>query len=281
MPDPHHLEPATDLIPCPVCGTYNQDAPNLPHSQGPWNLKQCKTCGMVYLENAPSYEALADDFEWDKTFHAESDRRAAENPVARKLTRKLKASVQKATKRDKLMALMAEYVAPGPVLDVGCAGGHTFRTLPPQYIPFGIEISPVLAAQANALFAPRGGTVVQADALTGLHKLPEHHFTGVVMTSFLEHDKNAKDTLLALHRVLRPDAAIIIKVPNYASWNRLVRGPKWCGYRFPDHVSYFTPTTLQRLLTATNFTTARFQLADHLPTSDTMWLVARPGVTHL
>jgi hypothetical protein len=94
------------------------------------------------------------------------------------------------------------------------------------------------------------------------------------MTSFLEHDINARDTLLAVKRVMRPDAKLVVKVPNYASWNRSIRAGRWCGFRFPDHVNYFTPTLLKRLLVETGFRVVRFGWLDRMPTSDTMWLIA-------
>jgi len=46
-------------------------------------------------------------------------------------------------------------------------------------------------------------------------------------------------------------------------------------YRLPDHVHYFTPATLTRLLRDTGMEVLRFNFFDHLPTSDNMWLMAR------
>jgi hypothetical protein len=68
---------------------------------------------------------------------------------------------------------------------------------------------------------------------------------------------------------------LIVKVPNYASWNRKIRANRWCGFRFPDHVNYFTPHTLKSMLQETGFQIVKFSIFDHLPTSDNMWLVAR------
>jgi hypothetical protein len=31
-----------------------------------------------------------------------------------------------------------------------------------------------------------------------------------------------------------------LKLPNFGSSNRKVMGGKWCGFRYPDHVNYFT-----------------------------------------
>lgn len=261
-------------VACPLCGADNASTPVLPASRDQWQLKQCARCGMVYLENPPEPEALEEEIAWEKTFAEESATRRQRNPLLHKLGRAPKALVQGVTKRDKLVALVTEFFEPGPVLDVGCAGGHTLLKLPAQYIPFGIEISHELSQRASALFAPRGGRVVQADALTGLQVLPRGEFSGVIMTSFLEHDIHARTTLEETRRVMRSGARLIAKVPNYDSWNRALRGTRWCGFRFPDHVNYFTPETLLKLLHETGFKPVRFGLGDRMPTSDTMWVVA-------
>jgi SAM-dependent methyltransferase len=230
---------------------------------------------MVYLENPPAYEALEEELAWEKTFTAEQTERRNRNPVLYAAGRAPKAALQRLTKRNKLLKVITEYFQAGRILDVGCAGGHTLSALPEPYIPFGIEISAELSAIASRAFGARGGAVIRADALTGLGKFPELYFTGVVMTSFLEHDSRARETLVAASRVMDFGAHLIVKVPNYASWNRKIRANRWCGFRFPDHVNYFTPHTLKSMLQETGFQIVKFSIFDHLPTSDNMWLVAR------
>ena len=53
--------------------------------------------------------------------------------------------------------------------------------------------------------------------------------------------------LTGVHRVLWDDGIIFVRVPNYVSLNRRVRGGQWCGFRCPYHVNYFTPYTLSRM----------------------------------
>ena len=145
--------------------------------------------------------------------------------------------------------------------------------------PFGIEISSELSRIANERFAARGGRVIKADAITGLQSLPAAEFTGIIMTSFLEHEGHPGEALVQAKRVLKPKGKIIVKVPNYASWNRHVRGKQWCGFRFPDHLNYFTPQHLERLVRDTGYRIARFDFQDRLPTSDTMWMIASADET--
>lgn len=94
------------------------------------------------------------------------------------------------------------------------------------------------------------------------------------MRSFLEHDIRPRDILNEAHRVLKKDGLLLIKVPNYGSLNRRLVGKKWCGFRFPEHVNYFTPRTLRRFLLDTGFVVRQFSIVDRLPTSDNMWVLA-------
>ena len=259
---------------CPICGRDNHSHSVLSESQPPWELKRCAKCGLVYLENPPAYESLEQEFAWERTWAEEDTRRRRRDPVTYHASRALLAIPKKVFKRDKLMTWVRRYVRPGPVLDIGCSGGHTLERLPPDYTPFGIEVSKELAAVADSRFALRGGHVVQGTATASLPRFQDEFFTGVIMTSYLEHEVNPRAVLEAARRTMRSGARLVVKVPNYASLNRSVRGARWCGFRFPDHVNYFTPVLLRRLLCDSGFRVIRFGFFDRMPTSDNMWLLA-------
>lgn len=177
--------------------------------------------------------------------------------------------------RPKAVRLVQRYVPPGRLLDIGCGKGRLGMTVGPDYVPFGIEISHDLAASADLHFRSRGGQVVRSDSLAGLTRFDRDFFDGVVMKSYLEHERAPRAVLVAACLAMKPGAALIVKVPNFASLNRRLRQRRWCGFRYPDHVNYFTPTSIARLLTATGFEIVRCRLYDRLPTSDNLWLVAR------
>lgn len=144
-----------------------------------------------------------------------------------------------------------------------------------RYEPWGVEISSGRAQQADIFFARYGGHCINSDAISGLNSLPANHFDGVLLKSYLEHEIEPRAALEAAHHCLKPNGHVIIKVPNFASWNRRVRGPKWCGYRFPDHVNYFTPESLVGLIESSGLEVARFRWIDKFPTNDNMWVVAK------
>jgi SAM-dependent methyltransferase len=239
----------------------------------PWELKICAGCGFAYLENPPSYSGLEEDFAWEKTSAAEETRRHAARPLAKRISNAFRNFRQKILKRDKLLTLLRQHLPRGKVLDVGCGGGGVIARLPDSYEPHGVEISRALARQADALARQRGGSVVQANAVAGLDSFVPDSLDGALLSGFLEHEIQPALLLRGLLRVLRPGAPVIVKVPNYASVNRHVRGAKWCGFRHPDHVNYFTPRSLTQLAVNCGFRVARCTLGDRWPLSDNLWMV--------
>lgn len=81
----------------------------------------------------------------------------------------------------------------------------------------------------------------------------EHYFDGVLLNSFLEHEVNPFILLKEAHRTLKDTGVVYIRVPNYGSLNRKVMGHKWCGFRFPDHVNYFTTKSLAEMAKKAGF----------------------------
>ena len=139
-----------------------------------------------------------------------------------------------------------------------------------EFTPYGVEISGELAHAANQRFAHRGGHAVNAPSIEGLKSFADGFFTAATLRSYLEHEMNPTGVLKALHRTLAPGGIAIIKVPNYACWNRAVMGARWCGFRFPDHLNYFTPRTLAAMASSCGYS-ARFGWTYRLPTSDNMY----------
>jgi len=86
---------------------------------------------------------------------------------------------------------------------------------------------------------------------------------------------NASHASVATGRVLCSNGVVIIKVSNFDCWNRHLQGAGWPGFRFPDHVNYFTAATIRRIVARADLRVARFNQLDHLPSSDNLWIVAR------
>ena len=271
--NPHNHTVALLVRDCPSCGQDNRQLAPTEFGDQDWPIKACGACQFVYLETAPVYERLSEEFAWEKTSVAETGRRFSEEPIRQSLSKALKAFRRRFLKRDKLGWLIRHYLEAGNVLDIGCASGGIMKTLDLIYVPYGVEISKTLATRANEVATARGGYVIHDNAVSGLAQFPEGHFTGIVMSAFLEHEVQPRALLSGAFRSLKDGGRCIIKVPNFASLNRMVRGKKWCGFRLPDHVNYFTPSNLTAMCKAVGFRVEKFNFADQLPISDNMWIV--------
>jgi 2-polyprenyl-3-methyl-5-hydroxy-6-metoxy-1,4-benzoquinol methylase len=246
------------------------------HSSGSWLVKHCGQCGFVYLENPPDYSALQEQWAWEKTSSAEKARRKSAEPLFQGLARFAHYFRWRILKRDKLTPLLRRYFLSGPVVDVGCGRGLCLRRLGELgFAPHGVEVSSALAEMASAHAAPFGGRVVAANAVDGLGQFADHQFTGAILISFLEHESNPLPLLTRLRSKLAQGGRMVVKVPNFGCWNRAVRGARWCGFRFPDHVNYFTPRTLREMIQRAGFKIIRFSPLDRFPLSDNMWAVCQ------
>jgi ubiquinone/menaquinone biosynthesis C-methylase UbiE len=188
--------------------------------------------------------------------------------------------------RNRVGALVERYVREFPiddeigVLDIGCGSGHQLLDLQRRLAkthsklrPCGIEISRNLAEAAHASVSAFGGHVAQASALDGLRSFGEMEFDVVMMISYLEHEFQPLAVLEEVRRILKPQGVCVLKVPNFASLNRRVRGKRWCGFRYPDHVNYFTPHTLRLVAAAAGLKVKRQAISDRFPLSDNMYAV--------
>ncbi len=232
---------------------------------------------MMFLLNPPTDDALASELVWEKSIGHERVRRRNGRPVRYAISdasKSFKRSIRGKGTRLKERRLIHAFVAPGPILDLGCGDGRTVVDLGDSFVPFGVEISEGLAAEAQAAFGRRGGRVERSPAFEGLATFDDNMFTGAILRAYLEHETRPLPVLERLMTKVRVGGRVIIKVPNFASWNRVAFGHRWCGMRFPDHVNYFTPATFRQLVEKAGFEVVAFGLRMRQPTSDNMWLVA-------
>ncbi|MCA3563173.1 MAG: class I SAM-dependent methyltransferase [Methylocystis sp.] len=165
-------------------------------------------------------------------------------------------------------------LAGGAILDIGCGNGSYLATNAAGYRLHGIDISPPLAAAAEGLFSRTGGGAICAPATVALAAMPGRSIDAAILRSYLEHEAEPLAVLQRLRQVLKQGGFAVVKVPNYASFNRIVMGRRWCGFRFPDHLNHFTPATLAAIAARAGFET-EWRWRDRLPTDDNMWCVLR------
>jgi SAM-dependent methyltransferase len=263
---------------CPLCGTDNAKVKLSVYSRDEWMIKKCAQCKLVYLENPPAYEELEETYAWEKTSHQVAEEKKKKESALRRGVRVIERYKNKLIRRDKLIDLANQYFPAGHIIDVGCGGGEVMARLDKKYIPSGIEVSKQLSGRAKNIAESRGGRVSCGNALLGLDTFEKNFFSAAIMSAYFEHESAPREVLQKVMRVLRPGAPLIIKVPNYGCLNRIIMGQKWCGFRYPDHVNYWTPETLKKIIKDTGLEIVRFNFWDRLPISDNMWTIVRKPV---
>lgn len=267
-----------------------------PYARDGWRLVRCRDTGLVFLPNPPAYEELSETYAWERTTVDEAARRRRREPVFSAFSGWWKRTRGRFQRRRNRIADLALHRVdrnqnrpsgglndPLRIVDIGCAGGDRMLDLCDRFarrgravVPIGLEISKALAGVAGPRFEALGGRVIAGSAVEGASRLPPESIDGVVMSAFLEHEAKPRTLLSTLRPSLRVGGFVVLKVPNFASWNRRLRGGRWCGFRYPDHVNYFTPATLGMLAEETGYRVLPNTWGDCMPLSDNMYATLAP-----
>jgi SAM-dependent methyltransferase len=261
-----------------------------PYSKDEWEIVECDETGMVFLANPPDYESLVEEFAWEKTYAEEKASRRKREPVVAFLSTCVKKIRRAIRPRDRIVTegvqalkdLQKQHGIDQPVIaDVGCGIADKAVAITKlaaeahgiQVVPLGIEISSGQAVVVEEVLSPFGGRCIQNTAIEGLAEMDPASVDLVILCSFLEHEVNPLPLLRQCARVIKPHGKVIIKVPNFGSLNRKIRQKRWCGFRYPDHVNYFTPATLRAMVSGAGLSIHRMNFFDTMPTSDNMWAI--------
>ena len=142
------------------------------------------------------------------------------------------------------------YRRQGRLLDVGCGLGLFLLALDPErWERYGLEVMPVPYQEAVRRLGP--DRIVAAELTTAA--LPREHFDVVTFWDVLEHLPNPCAALKEAFRLLRPGGLVLLRLPNFSSYQARRFRQDWYALSLPHHLYHFTPATLTRLLEVTGF----------------------------
>ncbi|HXX70778.1 MAG TPA: class I SAM-dependent methyltransferase [Candidatus Acidoferrum sp.] len=227
---------------------------------------------MVFIGSHLSYAKQASDHDWTHEHAKEFQRRKLRQPVMLYLSRLLRPLRPDTSGR--MLSQTLRFRREGKLVDFGCGEGEFLRRAAPYFELTGIELSP-RSAKISRQQVPSARIFEGPVTEVAKRELAAAAFDVVTQFGYIEHEWCPLEGLGAAHRLLKPGGVTVIKTPNYASWNRHIRGLNWCGYHLPGHCNYFTPRTLRKLLRSAGFEPLPRPLLDCLPTSDSLWMAAR------
>jgi SAM-dependent methyltransferase len=170
---------------------------------------------------------------------------------------------------------LADRVAAGPVLDVGCNTGETLVALRRRGLSVvGLEPNPRAAAVARG----RGIEVI-AEPIEDAD-LPTAHFGSVLVSQVLEHVRDPASALRTVRDALAPGGVAYVVVPNVESAWRRAFGRHWAHWHVPFHLYHYTERALRRLFAQSGLAVQRIESVtpgEYVLMSVAAWRNARRG----
>ena len=229
--------------PCRLCG---EPATTLLFEAAGYPILECPRCELAFTGQVTP--AVADAAFYADRYYAQASDYATNQKSA--------VTTDIAENQERLRtARRYARIARGRVLDVGCGAGALLATFQRAgWECAGVEPSRDLAASASAVL--RGG-VHQGT----LEEAPLEPATFDVITTIhsLEHSLDPIRFLECCHRLLKPQGALLIEVPDFGSRAARRHGPAWTSLYPAVHHYHFTIRSLTRLLTGTGFRVARWR----------------------
>jgi 2-polyprenyl-3-methyl-5-hydroxy-6-metoxy-1,4-benzoquinol methylase len=211
---------------CPLCEGRDAD---LFMEKGSLRLTRCRACSMIYAN--PVEAELASGRFYDRLgapFYLSPDKLESDYAPVR-------------FKRE--LRFFRAHCRAGAVLDIGCSTGaflFQLKTLfPGDYTVTGMDV-----ASAALDYAEGRGIQVVRDSFLDFD-FGARRFDAVTFWAVIEHLVRPRGFLSRAGSVLKPGGHCFVLVPNLKSLAARWLGVKY-RYLMPDHVNYFTASTLER-----------------------------------
>lgn len=227
---PSDLETAT----CPICGPAA--AAVVRHEFTPYKVVDCSSCGLTYLSPRLTQEAILKLYKDEAYYNS--------NVSGQGYDEYLEISENWVKTFTLRLKQVAPYKSAGRVLDIGCGPGYFLTAA--QKLGFdvhGLDPSDYIVEMAQKQWGNR----VQLGLIESAMYQPES-FDLIVAFDTFEHIYDPKKFLKAIHGFLKPNGVLAITTPDPTSMLSKVSGKNWVSYKLPEHVFYWSPETIRRVL---------------------------------
>jgi 2-polyprenyl-3-methyl-5-hydroxy-6-metoxy-1,4-benzoquinol methylase len=218
------------LRPCPLCGSDLFRPVFEP-------IKKCRGCGFCFVNPLGDFRGENETQEYFLNEYLPLHLANRENSLAER--------------RAHIIAIKQRFSLPARPrhLDVGCALGSMLQEARAAgWDSVGVETSEFAARYA----AEHTGCQVYSGTLQSAG-LPSESFDVVTLMDVIEHAPEPARLAREIHRILRPCGVLFIVTPNFDSFFVWLYGPKAYAVWPDQHVVYFQPSTMTRLLREVGF----------------------------
>ena len=245
---------------CDVCGASSTDHPIILWKNNT-PVVRCTGCGLLYAN--PRWKATYLFGRYTSEYwtqYAQKIQASAVDPVT-----------NQARWRQQLDSIAAARQT-GRLLDVGCASGEFLLAAQAcHWTGYGVESSASAADQARRI---TGGTIHTGTLDTAPYT--EGMFDVVTLWDVIEHLQSPRAYVQQIAKLLRPGGLFALTTPNIRSLAFALLGPQWEVVGPNDHLYYFAPRTLARLLVEAGFAIHNMHTLRDSATSWRQWIGVAP-----
>jgi SAM-dependent methyltransferase len=221
---------------CRVCNSNGKD---LLFKKYGFDIVKCKKCGLVYSDFHPTQEFLRDYY--SKSYFVDGNKKLGYDNY----DKGEEASRLTARKRIKLLKLKST----GKILDIGCAYGFFLSEMPGGWDKYGLEISKFASAKAINI---NPASHIKNQVLTS-NIFSGQKFDLITLWDVLEHLDNPREAMTTTYAKLKKGGKLALSTGDVDSLFSKIQGSAWHLYTPPQHLSYFSPTTIRKLLNEIGF----------------------------
>lgn len=191
-------------------------------------LVRCQDCSMVFSKMVPTDEELS--------------RHYGNYPLFKFVTETTK------KRYNEILDKLEPFRKTNKLIDVGCGEGFFLE----QAILRGWEVYGTEYAEQYIRLCSEKGISMKQGRLD-LKNYEAHSFDVVTSFEVLEHIQYPNEEISNFRKLVRTGGVLYLTTPNFNSLSRFMTGPKWSIISYPDHLAYFTPKTLKKLMNKNNF----------------------------
>lgn len=231
--------PSVVLTHCPLCGSSELkkmfDCEDHFSSRELFPVYDCRQCGFRFTNHFPPEECIGNYYDTPNYIsHSDSEKG---------ITNKLYHLFRKMMLQRKVH-LVKRFTnrVDARLLDIGCGTGYFLHAARKA----GFRVSGI---EKNDKAREKAASLFHLDLQDDLDRFaPEHLFDVITLWHVLEHLEKLNESIAKIRKMLKPEGALVIALPNHLSSDAGVYGKYWAAYDVPRHLWHFSPDTVEQLI---------------------------------
>jgi 2-polyprenyl-3-methyl-5-hydroxy-6-metoxy-1,4-benzoquinol methylase len=192
------------------------------------NLVKCSKCGFVFSSKIPSMDELLLEYS--------------------KYARSNKISDITVKRYHEILALFSKYKKSNNIIDIGAGDGHFIDVANTKgWNSYATEFD-----DESVNLCKQKGVITHKGKLD-VNNYKNDMFDVIYSSEVLEHINNPIEEINNFRKILRQGGCVYITTPNLNSFSCNYLKAKWNIFNYPEHLCYYTPSTLEKLFIENGF----------------------------